>query len=449
MNRFNSYLSLLFYITFGCLLFSCETNQANESNKISSSGSLSLNFHDNIISTNPFEAKTSSEVLIKELLYDRLFNIDGTSDIFKSYTFDSLQSMYVFNMRTDKRFQNGKTVTTSDVRSVLKYLFQYHFQHPKVRSLYFALTGSSLTNWYRENRNILDSIPKGFEVLNDSVFTISLVNRNYDLLENLKSQEFILFKLEGDKYIGSGNYQLVSLNEDISAQLIRVANDRKKIASINLSFIKNEDVVFSEFLAGSLDLITFNRKKNPTLAKNEQLNKLLSDKYPQFQIAKGNESVSRYAVLYNFEDSIITHQILKSANFDSTRIRIITNFQNNSITKTPDSLLLTIPVVKEQNSDEKEYFTDTQLINFKATNPENINPSEPHIVIMEIDVEYSSTNSEIQEKLEGQTKGITAFIELEEFFTYVIYSNKLKGIEDNQSLSEMIENMYFVAPNVY
>lgn len=455
MNISKSYQFLLLLILSLVLSVSCEIANQEAGTQVSSTNTLRINFHDNIISTHPLEAHSDSEQFVARLVYERLFKPDGSSNLIKSYAYDSTQSKYTFSMPSGKQFHDGTELNSGAIKAHLKYLFENHFEDPEVRKLYFSLKGSGATNWYRQNRNILDSIPNGFQILNDSVFSIELKIKNFELIENFKSQLFTIFKIADEKIIGNGPFELIALNEDISAQLGRVSKSEGKIDVINLSFIKNENVVFNEFLNGSLDIITYNEIKNPILAKNEKLQDMLEDKYPTFQVVNCNPKIIRYAVFYNIEDSATISQILQSVNYktDSMNYWRTSNVSSLPMLETFDTLIKEVQVRNMIDIKTNLYFESSADLKYKATNSENINPSLPHIVIMETDVDNSWPNLEMLRKFEEQlttpnTK-ISAIIELERIYTYVIFSNKLKDYSERTNLSEMVSNMYYSTPKVY
>ncbi|MEP2023601.1 MAG: hypothetical protein ABJH98_19775 [Reichenbachiella sp.] len=319
------------------------------------------------------------------------------------------------------------------------------------------MDGFTLIDWYRNNRNILDSIPRGFQIHNDSLFSIKMLNNYENLPKLLQNEHFSLFKLNNKSFVGSGPFELVNLNEDISAQLIRRDGRSQLIQSIELSFMKNSDLAYSEFFRGSLDLVFYSPHKLEKTKHSSQLDKIYNTKYAPYQICRTNESRIKYMRI-DIQDTTFTMKILSEIKMDNKYIysNSIQNYlysdELDSLTSLAiDSSDFEISWRSDISNETKDYFKNTP--DFKFVKSKNSNPTEPQIVIKEEFVEFVYSNEEkslekiMQDKLKMHSQ--STFLLLDVDYSYVIFSNRLKGIERGHSLSKMVQHAYFENAKTY
>ncbi|WP_422360941.1 ABC transporter substrate-binding protein [Reichenbachiella sp.] len=459
MRSFRSYL----VIFCGVLLtVSCETEKEPSGNfEEPQSKTLRLNFHDNLLELNPLEARSRSEEFLKDLVFDQFIEQDLTSPIFESYQFDSLQGIYTFQIKSGKRFHDGGDVTSETIRNFLKHLIEYQYEVEPINLLFSSMEGFGLINWYRENRNVLDSIPKGFQIIDEKSFSIKLRNNKDQLLHWFQYPMFTLFKENNGSYVGSGSFELAELNEDISAKLTRKDSSNSNIQTILLSFIKNQDLVYAEFFRGALDLISYQPTKSHPSPQTERLDKLLRSQYPEYQVAQSKRSIVKYVELKHMYDSVLLQKVLASLNIISDKFTYLNSesklqfFDLDSLSEiiTSDTTFHKIQWYVEASNDSNFSFTNTPRIEFVKTNLENINQTEPHIVIKEMEVEFWVENDkktltmELAKKYESKENSI--FMVLEAFPEYVIYNNKLKGVNTITDVSELAKTAYYQSIKTY
>lgn len=458
MNRVVTYFLISSISMLAVSMVSCETQTMNNSSE-NSIKSIRLNFHDNVLDLNPLHASSRAEVFISQLVFDRFYNEDGSSAIFKSYQFDSLENIHQFELWPNKLFHDSSVVDTNSIRNFLKYLIEQHLEKEPVTSLFSNMEGFGLTNWYRQNRGVIDSIPSGFQIIDETKFTVKLLKHNELLIDWLSSPTFTLFKKHHTSIIGSGAYILANLNEDISAQLVKSPQANGQIETINLSFIKNDELVYSEFFRGALDLITYDPHNNPASAK---LNKILNSKYPQYQVSQTQRTTLKYLEINEIEDSTMIKKILASMKLSESTELHLAQSQGAIFSIRADSLLSSSLADSTQvevfwysniQNDQENYFTDNTKIDFIHVNSKNLNPTSPHIVINETTLDLIDTNDrknvtlELSKKL-GNAKNSSLLV-LDLFPEYVIYNNNLSGIENRQTLSEMIQSAYYTNAKTY
>lgn len=442
---------------------SCETKQnPSDFPSVPNNKTLSLNFHDNVGNLNPITAQNDAEKFIAALTFDRFFEPDGSSAVISTYSFDTLAGTHYFDLYPDKLFHDGTRVDSKSIKSFFKYLIAHHFNEAPVSALFGSMEGFGSINWYRNNRGIVDSLPQGFQIVSDTQFSIALNSRHDEILTWLQSPLFTLYKPSNGSFIGSGAYQLTNINEDISAQLNKTASADSNIETINISFTKNDDLVYAEFFRGSLDLITYQPLYKTPSPQTSRMNHIISTKYPDYQVTTTNRVIVRYAQLNNIQDSISIKNILRTQYKDrgqfihlDSHFSSIASYSLDSLNKEckNDTTRFEIKWYSQLSDNQKPYLSDTKNINFLQTNPENINPSEPHIVLKEISLELLDPKREI-EVLKTLVKNVkneelAKYMILDRFPEYVIYSNTLSEIKENIRLSKAVKDMYFISPQTY
>ncbi|MEP3390026.1 MAG: ABC transporter substrate-binding protein [Reichenbachiella sp.] len=443
------------------LIVSCETRTKLVNHKEQEIiKTIRINFHDNILQLNPIKAESRSEQFVKDLVFDKLIEKDLSSHLFASYQVDSLLGLYTFQLEPDKSFHDGTPVNSDAFKNFFKYLLKNHYDDEYVQ-LFSSMDGFGPISWYRENRGIKDSIPSGFQIIDQTSFSIQLRTNKDKLLEWFQSPIFTLFKESSGRYIGSGDFQLKELNEDISAKLVRRITDNHKIETIQLSFIKNEGLVYSEFFRGALDIILYQPYRSKLTPQTKRLNKILNSQYPDYQITQNEKSILKFMDFKMFTDSTLLHQVIASINSNTEESIDI----NNEISQAPlplDSLKTNVVLdssyhqvqwYSELSSDSSQYFTNTPYLEFVETNLENINPTQPQIVIREMEVEFWPrnikilSNNELTQELKGDNNSVILI--LDTFPEYVIYNNKLSGINMNTSFSNMVRDAYYQEIETY
>lgn len=458
MKLANSYIR---HICILLLTVSCETNVSDASHEVIPNKSIHLNFRDNILLQNPIEANNPAERFVAELVFDKFIDENFRSSIFESYQVDSLQGIYTFNIQDDKYFHNGQPINAEAIRSFLKYLLQEHYDHEVVKLLISSMKGYAMVNWLKENRNISDSIPNGFQVIGDKQFSIQLSSNRTQLLEWFQDPVFTLFKEEKGAYIGSGEFELDHLNEDISAKLIRKTNHNSNIQSIELTFIKNHDLAYAEFFRGALDIILYHPELSPKTNYSQRLNKIITSQYPEYQVTHGMHSLLKYLEIRQVPDSVIL-QKLATGLLNGSKSNIYLASQDKTWKFSPkqilkpienDSVKLTIQWYSIDLENDREYFRNTESVEFVYTSEENFNQTDPQIVIKEMITVFVSQNDlknatiELANTInEGES---AVFMILEDIPEYVIYNNRLEGIKSFSTLSDMVKKANFKEVRTY
>ncbi|UXX80432.1 hypothetical protein N7E81_04875 [Reichenbachiella carrageenanivorans] len=462
MRKTWPYSTILSLALLALCFVSCETKQStHDFSPISNNKTLNLNFHDNVIRLNPLRAKNDAEKFIAALVFDRLFESNQNSMIVSKYTYDTLADTHYFDLYPKKQFHDGTRIDTKSIKTFFKYLIAHHLNEEPVSAFFTSMEGYPSINWYRKNRGIVDSLPQGFQIISDSKFSIKLNTRHQEILTWLQSPLFTLFKQAKGEYIGTGAYLLTSMNEDISAQLNKTAFAESPIETINISFTKNDDLVYAEFFRGSLDLITYQPLHKTPSPQTNKMNHIINTKYPEYQVTTSKRVIIRYAQLNNIQDSLLIKKVLhclpkEKGQFIHLGSNVSIESYNLDSLKTEsknDTTLFKIKWYTKISGKQKPYLSNSKNINFSQTNPENIDPTQPHIVLKEISLDLLDSNDEsktLQTLVENlKNRELAKYIILDRFPEYVIYSNTLSGIKENSSLNESVKFMYFDSPQTY
>ncbi|SMD34811.1 hypothetical protein SAMN04488029_2191 [Reichenbachiella faecimaris] len=449
MNSRKAYLIVSWLTIQVLLVVSCETeHQPIHSNAQPTNKTLRLNFQENILEVNPLKTNNRAEQFVIDLTFDKFFNSDGTSSVFKGYRYDSLEKTYFFELHPNNTFHDGTLVDSESIRLLFKHLLQFHFQSEAVKELFSSMDGFGLINWYRENLNIYDSIPSGFRIINDNSFTIQMSKNEDQLPKWFQDEMYVLFKFKNNSYVGSGLYELIELNEDISAKLSRRKKDGPKIETIHISFTKNVDLVYSEFFRGSLDLAFYNPHIQLNTKHKQDLDKVIRNKYAQYQTSTTNQTIITYMEIHA-QDTILQKRIL-GAIPDINNKLVYSSYSNdldNLTYNALDSPNYEVKLYSQVSEDETIYFKNSPSLALIKSNMKNLNPTEPHIVIRKESSEFVSSldlqSIEILMEKKLEKSHYTTFVVLGVFHEYVIFSNRLKGIETGHGLSELVKQAYF------
>lgn len=447
MNHKYTYQLAIWFLAL--MIVSCETKTKDVQIPESSiNHMLRLNFHDNIIKIDPRAISNDTEQFVVDLTFDKFIESDGTSRLFENWTYDSTENTFVFDLYSNKTFHDGTPVNTEAIRLFYKSLSQNDFDKEPVKNFFQSLEGYGAVNWYRENRNVLDSIPRGFEVVNDTRFKLTLRTDADQLLNWFRANEFTLFKSD-DSPIGSGPFQLTELKEDISAKLTRTTKDSLLINTINVSFIKNIDLVYSEFFRGAIDLVSYNPYLQNATAHQSRLEKILQNKYSQYQTSTTNQRIAKYLEIHA-HDPLILKSILHSIRGASQKE--FCSELNSTLKFSPDSIQADssnypIKWYSDHDYDENIFIQTSQSLKFIKGKIENLNPTEPHIVIKKGSFQLEGNNlidticKTSFNDSDGESE--STILLLDQFSDYVIFSNNLKGISANETLSQMVLKSYF------
>jgi oligopeptide transport system substrate-binding protein len=260
-------------------LFSC----GNKKNEKSSKKIFHYNELAVVSSLDPAAARNTENIWAVNQLFNGLVQMDDKlaieSCIAKSWDISEDGKVYTFHLRNDVFFHDHEFFYTGKGRKVNAADFVYSFTRlfdPKVSSALSLLDGID-----RSQKN-------GFAATNDSTFVIYLKENFSPFLGILTMKYFSVVPQEivdhyGEDFrknpVGTGPFSFTKWEEGTQLNLVRNNNyfekdtDNKPLPyldAVTISFIKDKETSFMQFMKGDLDMISGMEAFNP--------NEVLDDK---------------------------------------------------------------------------------------------------------------------------------------------------------------------------
>lgn len=311
MNKQLYLLSILF------VLFSCGHQFSDENLSI-----FKYNEVAGINSLDPAFAKDQASIWACSQLFNGLVQLDDSllvkPSIAKSWHVDDDGKRYVFTLRDDVLFHENQFFKNFSQRQVSAYDFEYSFArliNPKLAS-----PGA----WVMSN-------VKAFEAKNDSIFILELYKSFPPFLGLLSMpycsvvpQEIIEQNVFHENPVGTGPFRFQYWKQNVKLVYRKNIDYFEKglpyLDAVAITFIKDKQTAFLEFLKGNLDFISGidASYKDELLDKEGRLQKKYSDKmkfhslpylnteYLGFLMDSSNVSLSsqlkiRRAINYGFD----------------------------------------------------------------------------------------------------------------------------------------------------
>ncbi|KXX67903.1 ABC transporter substrate-binding protein [Flammeovirga sp. SJP92] len=229
---------------------------------------------------------------IASQIYEGLFKFDQqtlqvTPSLVESYAKSDDQLVYTFKLKDnvyfhdDKCFEGGKgkKLTAQDIFYSFNLICTYNKNNQYAHLFTDIVVGAA--EYYNATKEDLSFIrtPKGlegvsgFKVIDEHTFEVTLIKPNSMFLYNLARPGAFIFPREarefyGDdmrtKCVGTGPFQIASVDEDISIILSKnenyhgtdeFGNKLPFLKAIVVSFIKDKKIEFLEFKKGELDMM--------------------------------------------------------------------------------------------------------------------------------------------------------------------------------------------------
>ena len=221
-----------------------------------------------IPSLDPAAARSFENIWVVNQLYNGLVQMNDSlnveSSIAKSWNISQDGLLYTFYLRNDVFFHDNKYFEKGKGRQVLSGDFVYSFNRLLDASVSSAT--SLLANVdMRDNR--------GFEAINDSTFTIRLAKPFTPFLRILTMKYFSVIPKEvveqvGDDFrrnpVGTGPFKFKMWEEGSKMVLVKnttyfeFENQARLpyLDAISISFIKDKETSFLDFLQGKVDMVS-------------------------------------------------------------------------------------------------------------------------------------------------------------------------------------------------
>jgi peptide/nickel transport system substrate-binding protein len=225
-----------------------------------------------VTSLDPAAAANFENIWPVNQLFNGLIEMDDQLQLKPSisthYTISADGKQYTFYLRRDVYFHDDKCFARGNGRRVNASDFVYSFNR-----LYDSKVSSAMSLLEKVDRGE-GHIQKGFEAANDSTFKIHLKEAFAPFLSILSMKYFSVIPYEAVEYykedfrknpIGTGPFKFHLWDE--GSKLILVKNPRyfefdsahvrlPYLDAVSVSFIKDRETAFMEFLAGKFDMLS-------------------------------------------------------------------------------------------------------------------------------------------------------------------------------------------------
>ena len=255
----------LVYLLIAVLAVSCSSKE-----KINNDGRSVFKYNEmaSIASLDPAAARSFENSWVINQLYNGLVQMNDSllvePSIAKSWDISKNGLTYTFNLNNDIFFHDNKCFTEGKGRKVSANDFVFSFN----RLLDAAV--SSATSLL-SNVDMRDK--KGFEAPNDTTFIIHLTKPSTPFIRILTMKYFSVIPAEavslyGDDFrknpVGTGPFKLKMWDEGSKMVLVKNGNyfefDGKNrlpyLDAVSVSFIKDKETSFLEFLQGNADMVS-------------------------------------------------------------------------------------------------------------------------------------------------------------------------------------------------
>ncbi|GAB4201211.1 MAG: ABC transporter substrate-binding protein [Bacteroidia bacterium] len=306
------------------------------------------NEKDGISSLDPAESNVLPHIWICNQLYNGLVQLDDSLNVLpciaKSWEIEEDGTKYVFHLRNDVYFHDNECFPGGKGRKVVAYDFEFSFNRLLVTpnstaaSLLAYIDKSERTNY------------RPFQSINDSTFVIYLKQPYSVFLNILTMKYFSVIPYEAIDYykktfrthaVGTGPFMLKHWEEGNKMILVKNPNYFEKdnegnrlpyLDAVSISFIRDKETAFIEFLNGKLDMISGADAMNinEVLDKSGTLNKTYASKC---YLQKANYLKTDYIGLLvdekvNKNSPLLKKSFRQALNYAIDRERLVKYFRN-------------------------------------------------------------------------------------------------------------------------
>jgi len=334
--------AIILFILFLFSIFSCGSDKTkNEDKKVFRYNELA-----GITSLDPAAARNFEHIWVINQLYNGLVQMNDVLGvdpaIAKSWTISEDGKTYTFLLRNDVFFHECEFFPNKKTRKVVAADFVYSFNR-----LYDSKVSSAMS--------LLDNVSKvnGFVALNDSTFVISLKESFSPFLGILTMKYFSVVPKEavenyGEDFrkhpVGTGPFvfkmweegtQLVMLKNKSYFETTSGGERLPFLDAVSVSFIKDKETGFMQFMKGDLDMISGLDAFTPNEVLDDrgklkpfyrdkfnlQTQPYLKTDYLGFLIDESKPSVKN--------SPILKRAIRRAINYSIDREKLIKHFRNN------------------------------------------------------------------------------------------------------------------------
>jgi len=266
-RNYSLYMFSKFSIFILLIVSFISCTSVNKKDKITSTV-FKYNEMTGITSLDPAAARSFENIWIINQLYNGLLQLDDSlrveASIAKSWNISKDGLTYTFNLKNNVYFNENKYLLDGKARKVIASDFVYSFN--RLLDAKVSSATSLLLNLDNSNNN-------GFEAIDDSTFTIHLLKPFTPFLRILTMKYFSVVPKEaviyfGDDFrknpVGTGPFNLKTWDE--GSKIVLIKNDNyfefegdnrlPYLDAISISFIRDKETSFLEFLQGNIDMVS-------------------------------------------------------------------------------------------------------------------------------------------------------------------------------------------------
>lgn len=306
----------ILFSLFLILLYSCADNKTKTITEHENNFGGKLNFSiSNKISTivpaylHDIASTQISSQVFEGLLKFNPKNLTIEKGIAKKWSVDTSGYVYTFELNDNVYFHNdpcfeneiGRKVTSDDVKYTIYFLATKSEKNKNFFGTIDKIKGAK--EYYEASANGKPKIDiEGFKKIDDLKFTITLISKNFPLIEFLANPAAAIVPKEGiEKYgenclIGCGPYKVSSLTEDNKTILVRnglyFKQDKKEnylpyLDTINISYIKTARTKLKQLKEGNLSIASLIDNENATAFLADNI-KDFEGKNPKYKMIGAN-----------------------------------------------------------------------------------------------------------------------------------------------------------------
>lgn len=330
------------------LTTNCSNNDQKTQQITSDKSVFYYNEKDGISSLDPAESNILPHIWICNQFYNGLAQSDDSLNVIpciaQSWKIEENGTKYIFHLRNDVYFHDNPCFPNGKGRKVKAYDFEFSFNRLLVTpnstaaSLLLYIDKSERTNF------------RPFQSINDSTFVIYLKEPYSVFLNILTMKYFSVIPYEAIDYykktfyshaVGTGPFMLKQWEEGNKMILVKNSNyfetDKHGnrlpyLDAVSISFIKDKETAFIEFLNGKLDMLSGADAMNinEVLDKSGALNKTYTSKC---YLQKANYLKTDYIGLLvdekvNKNSPLLKKTFRQALNYAIDRERLVKYFRN-------------------------------------------------------------------------------------------------------------------------
>jgi len=341
--------SLFVLVLFILTLSSCKNKETNQDAKDNGKKMVFYyNEKDGISSIDPAEANSLSHIWVCNQLFNGLVQLDDSLNVLpciaKSWDILENGTKYVFYLRNDVYFHDDPCFPQGKGRKVTAYDFEFSFNRLFITP---NSTAASLLTYVDKTEK---TNHRPFQAIDDSTFVIYLKQPYSVFLNILTMKYFSVIPYEAIDYykrsfrthaVGTGPFMLKQWEEGNKMILVKnphyfekdeEGNSLPYLDAVSISFIRDKETAFIEFLNGKLDMISGADaiNVNEVLDKSGMLNKTYASKC---YLQKGHYLKIDYIGLLvdkkiNKNSPLHKKQFRQALNYAIDRERLVKYFRN-------------------------------------------------------------------------------------------------------------------------